>query len=135
MHLNSAIYAFLVNLIFQKLIGRHSALHLQKSGFLNILDDSELCPTIHSSSHNFGNSLDNILVPSYITGCFYRFVLPLTPFSDHAPMLAKINSKSLPSSIRIHNYAFTEPGNVTFCPLWQNYIFLNYPYADTVTDF
>ena len=64
-----------------------------------------------------------------------RQVLPLTRFSDHAPISAKIYTKSSTSSIRIRNYAFTEPGIVTFCTLWQSYTFFNYPSADTVTDF
>ena len=81
----------------------------RETGFLNILDDYELCPTILSSTHNCGNYLDNILVPSTITGCF--------------------------ASIRIRKYAYTEPGIVTFCSLWQSYTFLNYPFADKVANF
>ena len=107
----------------------------RETSFLNILDDYESCTTILSSTHNRGNSLDNILVPSSITGCFDCHVLPLTPFSDHAPISAKIYTKSSPPSLRIRNYAFTEPGIVTFYSRWQSYTFPNYPSADTIADF
>ena len=87
----------------------------RETSFLKILDDYEMCRTFLSSTHNRGNSLDNILVPSSLTGCIDCHVLPLTRFSDHAPISATV--KSSPSSIRIRNYAFTEPGIVTYCSL------------------
>ena len=73
----------------------------RETRFLNFLDDYKLFPTILSSTQNRGNSLDNILVPSSITGCFDCHILPLTPFSDHAPISAKIYTGPSPSSIRI----------------------------------
>ena len=107
----------------------------RETSFLNILDYYEMCPTILSSTHNRDNSLDNILVLSSIVGCFDCHVLPLTRFSDHAPISAMLYSKSSPSSIRIRNYTFIEPAIVTFCTLWKSYTFFNYPSADTVADF
>ena len=62
----------------------------RENSFLNILDDYEFGLTILSSTQNRGNCPDNILVPSSITGCFDCHVLPFTPFSDHAPISAKI---------------------------------------------
>ena len=106
----------------------------RETSFLNILDDYELRHTILSSTHIRSSSLDKILVPSSITSCFDCHVLPLTRFSDHAAISAKIYTKSSPSSIRIRNYAFAEPRIVPFCSLWITYIFFNYPSADTVAD-
>ena len=118
LHLNTDVYAFLVILTSPKTDwSTFSSSSAKETSFLNILDDYELCPIFFSSTHNRGNSLDNILVPSSITSCFDYHVLPLTPFSDHAPISATIYTKSSPSSIGIRIYAFTEPGFVTFCSL------------------
>ena len=116
LHLNTAKICLLGDFNFAKTDwSTFSSSSARETSFLNFLDDYERCPTILSTTHNPGNSLDNILVPSSITGSFHCHVLPLTRFSDHAPISAKIYTKSPSSSIRIRNYAFAEPGIVTFC--------------------
>ena len=68
----------------------------RETSFINILDDYEMCPNILSSMHNRGQSLDNILLPSSITGCFDCHVLPVSRLSDHTRISAKIYTKSSP---------------------------------------
>ena len=104
----------LVDFIFPKTDwSTFSSSSARETNILNILDDYELCRTILNSTHNRGYSIVNILFPSSIAGSVDCLVLPLTPFSDNAPVSPKISTKSSHSTLGIRNCAFTEPAFVT----------------------